>query len=239
MNLPLKRYDSNSSYESETRSHSSSTTTILNEILSDLDKSPLNAARTPQRVIERTKNGSFYDNGIPVYSSSASFTRSPRTRIDSVEEEVQEIEAGTVAKHVHALNSVLFTEPNEYKHKHGIPLAGLNSPEVVEERVSAFNSYSAAPQQASGEEHLASGSQQRPRLSSNSTTPYQGREVSVNKQPYNPAAPGTPQVTSHAYVTPTSSNHNGSRPIKVVSVALALPSTTSLRWSIPFIIQQR
>eukprot|EP00111_Clytia_hemisphaerica_P006980 TCONS_00020236-protein len=223
MNLPLRRFDSNSSYESETRSHSSSTTTILNEILSDLDKSPLNAARTPQRVIERTKNGSFYDNGIPVYSPSASFTRSPRTRIDSVEEEVQEIETGTVAKHVNALNSVLFTEPNEYKHRHGIPLAGLNSPEVVEERVSAFNSYSAAPQQAPEEEYLASGSQQRPRLSSNSVNPHDGREG-------NHVSSDTPQDTSHAHATPTSSNHNGSyknRPIKVVSVATRPKYTSS------------
>ena len=147
MSLPLtKRHDSTDDAFSNS---SLSTTAILSEMLSDLDRSPLNASNrgaiTP-RSNERTKNGSFYDNGIPITpiqeQPQQRHASLARTRIDSVEEDIEEIEVGTVNKHVKALNNVLFKKPNgDYKERHGIPLAGLNSPEVVEERVSAFNAF--------------------------------------------------------------------------------------------------
>ena len=149
MSLPLKKLNSLSADDAFSNSSNLSTTSILNEILSDLDRSPLNTSNrgglTP-RLSERTKNGSFYDNGIPTNDDQQQqqqiLTPLTRTRIDSMEEEIEEIEAGTVHKHVKALNSVLFKKPSgDYKDRYGIPLAGYNSPEVVEERVSAFNAF--------------------------------------------------------------------------------------------------
>ena len=163
-----KRHDSSTDDVFANNNSNLSTTAILNEMLSDLDRSPLNASNrgaTTPRSNERTKNGSFYDNGIPITPNQEQPHQRhgslARTRIDSVEEEIEEIEIGTVNKHVKALNNVLFKKPSgDYKDRHGIPLAGFNSPEVVEERVSAFNAFlmthNFAPCAEEGEEEESS-----------------------------------------------------------------------------------
>ena len=143
--LPV--YKRSASFSSDDVFHS--TSTAVNNILSELDNSPLNSTN---RFNKRSGSGkketslSAYDN----YEVDSDESPPPHDHLinsDSCDGSIEEMEIrpGTVAKHVETLNNVLFVEANDYNKKYGVPLAGMNAPELVEEKVTAFNSRSVAP----------------------------------------------------------------------------------------------
>jgi len=140
-----------------------STSAAVNSILSELDNSPLNSTNrfnNSRGSIKKETKLSAYDNSYDVDSDDGP---SPchHTNCDSREGSIEEVEImpGTVAKHVKTLNNVLFVEANDYNKKYGVPLAGMNSPELVEQKVTAFNSRSVAPGYCSSSKEMIYHSQ--------------------------------------------------------------------------------
>lgn len=124
-------------------SNSPSASTV-DDLLYELDHSPLNSSYGMRKPLKR--NASSYDNDSVCSGSESDqhILRSDTNRNDSVDG-IMEIYPGMVAQHVRNLNKVLFTEENEYQRKYGVPLAGFNAPDVVQQKVTKFNSRSVAP----------------------------------------------------------------------------------------------
>lgn len=119
----------------------------VNELLFELDNSPLNSwsnANTKQKAWK--SNLSSYDNDS--ISGTESISGSEFDTVEdgkNSEEGIMVIQPGIVARYVESLSKTLFKEEqNEYNRKMGVPLPGLASPKLVEEKVTAFNSRSVA-----------------------------------------------------------------------------------------------
>ena len=119
----------------------------VNELLFELDTSPLNSwsnVNTKQRTWK--SNLSTYDNDS--VSGTESVSGSEFDNLEdgkNSEEGIMVIQPGIVARYVESLSKTLFKEDhNEYNRKMGVPLPGLASPKLVEEKVTAFNSRSVA-----------------------------------------------------------------------------------------------
>ena len=119
----------------------------VSELLFELDTSPLNSwsnVNTKQKAWK--SNLSTYDNDS--ISGTESVSGSEFDTLEdgkNSEEGIMVIQPGIVARYVESLSKTLFKEEqNEYNRKMGVPLPGLASPKLVEEKVTAFNSRSVA-----------------------------------------------------------------------------------------------
>lgn len=123
----------------------SPSTNSINDLLFELDQSPLNSSNG--KVIGKPRsskaNMSSYDNDESISGSDIDTSEEKNDSVDGPVKGVMIIQAGTVAQHVESLSKVLLREDNNYNQM-GVPLAGLASPKLVVEKVTALNSRSLA-----------------------------------------------------------------------------------------------